>query len=102
MSSVSLQKYRYQDDVTPPVDPSSGHMTHGRSNELSHAHLDGYTNPAALTVRKHKHTETRTHTVWLHFTSHSAVVSPTGSKVDLFIPLRIKEGLMVPPPEGAV
>ncbi|XP_076581458.1 disks large homolog 4 isoform X3 [Chaetodon auriga] len=44
------QKYRYQDDETPPVDPSPGHMTHGRSTELSHAHLDGYTHPAALTM----------------------------------------------------
>ncbi|XP_015260422.1 PREDICTED: disks large homolog 4-like [Cyprinodon variegatus] len=44
------QKYRYQDDETPPVDPSPGHMTIGRSAELSHAHLDGYTHPAALTV----------------------------------------------------
>ncbi|XP_014830674.1 PREDICTED: disks large homolog 4-like isoform X1 [Poecilia mexicana] len=39
------QKYRYHDDETPPVDPSPGHMTH--SAELSHAHLDGYTHPAA-------------------------------------------------------
>lgn len=31
-------------------------MTHGRSTELSHAHLDGYTHPAALTVRTHTHT----------------------------------------------
>ncbi|XP_060887323.1 disks large homolog 4-like isoform X6 [Labrus mixtus] len=44
------QKYRYQDDETPPIDPSPGHMTHGRSTELSHAHLDGYTHPAALTM----------------------------------------------------
>uniref|UniRef100_A0A3B3Y4T0 Discs, large homolog 4a (Drosophila) n=1 Tax=Poecilia mexicana TaxID=48701 RepID=A0A3B3Y4T0_9TELE len=52
-SSPSLNqpkpKYRYHDDETPPVDPSPGHMTH--SAELSHAHLDGYTHPAAaLTV----------------------------------------------------
>ncbi|XP_067435525.1 disks large homolog 4-like [Thunnus thynnus] len=45
------QKYRYQDDETPSVDPSPGHMTHGRSTELTHAHLDGYTHPAALTVQ---------------------------------------------------
>ncbi|CAB1423275.1 unnamed protein product [Pleuronectes platessa] len=43
------QKYRYQDDETPPADPSPGHMIHGRSTELSHTHLDGYTHPAALT-----------------------------------------------------
>ncbi|XP_040886928.1 disks large homolog 4 isoform X1 [Toxotes jaculatrix] len=43
---VTTKKYRYQDDETPPVDPSPGHMTHGRSTELSHAHLDGYTHPA--------------------------------------------------------
>ncbi|XP_035772015.1 disks large homolog 4-like [Neolamprologus brichardi] len=45
-----VQKYRYQDDETPPVDPSPGHMTQGRSVELSHAHLDGYTHPAAITM----------------------------------------------------
>ena len=69
MSSVSLQKYRYQDDETPPIDPSPGHMTHGRSTELSHAHLDGYTHPAALTVRAHTrtHTHTHTHTHTQHF-----------------------------------
>ncbi|XP_078138389.1 disks large homolog 4-like [Centroberyx gerrardi] len=43
-------KYRYQDDETPPLDPSPGHMTHGRSAELTHTHLDGYTHPAALTM----------------------------------------------------
>lgn len=59
-SPVSLQKYRYQDDEAPPVDPSPGHMTQGRSTELSHAHLDGYTHPAALTVR----TRTETHTAF--------------------------------------
>lgn len=60
---VSLQKYRYQDDETPPVDPSPGHMTHGRSTELSHAHLDGYTHPAALTVRTHTHSQSEVITV---------------------------------------
>ncbi|KAK5893014.1 hypothetical protein CgunFtcFv8_005926 [Champsocephalus gunnari] len=44
------QKYRYQDDETLPADPSPGHMTHGRSTELSHTHLDRYTHPAALTM----------------------------------------------------
>lgn len=57
---LCLQKYRYQDDETPPVDPSPGHMTHGRSTDLSHAHLDGYTHPAALTVRKQTHSQTHT------------------------------------------
>ncbi|KAK1876021.1 Disks large like 4 [Dissostichus eleginoides] len=56
------QKYRYQDDETLPADPSPGHMTHGRSTELSHTHLDGYTHPAALTVRTHTHTRAHTHT----------------------------------------
>ncbi|KAK1876041.1 Disks large like 4 [Dissostichus eleginoides] len=46
---VTTKKYRYQDDETLPADPSPGHMTHGRSTELSHTHLDGYTHPAALT-----------------------------------------------------
>ncbi|KAM7366698.1 hypothetical protein PAMP_016113 [Pampus punctatissimus] len=44
------EKYHYQDDEAPSVDPSPGHMTHGRSTELTHAHLDGYTHPAALTM----------------------------------------------------
>ena len=86
MSSVSLQKYRYQDDETPPIDPSPGHMTHGRSTELSHAHLDGYTHPAALTVRAHTrthththaHTHTHTHT-HTHNTSQSSTIWKDGS-----------------------
>uniref|UniRef100_A0A3Q0SU72 Discs large MAGUK scaffold protein 4 n=1 Tax=Amphilophus citrinellus TaxID=61819 RepID=A0A3Q0SU72_AMPCI len=54
-------KYRYQDDETPPIDPSPGHMTQGRSAELSHAHLDGYTHPAAITVRMNTHTHTQSY-----------------------------------------
>uniref|UniRef100_A0A3Q2ZZN0 Discs large MAGUK scaffold protein 4 n=1 Tax=Kryptolebias marmoratus TaxID=37003 RepID=A0A3Q2ZZN0_KRYMA len=64
------QKYRYQDDETPPLDPSPGHMSHGRSAELSHTHLDGYTHPAALIVGAHTHTHTHTNTL-THTRKHS-------------------------------
>ncbi|TDG99340.1 hypothetical protein EPR50_G00192990 [Perca flavescens] len=47
---VTTKKYRYQDDETPPAEPSPGHVTHGRSTEASHTHLEGYTHPAALTM----------------------------------------------------
>ncbi|XP_008323597.1 disks large homolog 4 isoform X2 [Cynoglossus semilaevis] len=45
-----VQKYRYQDDETPSVNPSPGSMTHGHTTDLSHAHLDGYTHAGALTM----------------------------------------------------
>ncbi|KAM6949068.1 disks large homolog 4-like [Aplochiton taeniatus] len=43
-------KYRYQDDETPPQDHSPSHLTAGRSAEFSHTHLDGYTQPPAITM----------------------------------------------------
>ena len=82
--SVSLQKYRYQDEETPPLEHSPAHLTPGKSGELlhlsdsGHAPIDGlhgyaphtHLSPSKVTLNPHpedhtpiyRNTHTHSHT----------------------------------------
>lgn len=82
--SLSVQKYRYQDEETPPLEHSPAHLAHSKSAEMLHmsdknlAAMDtmhGYAphthiSPVKVTTHAHTHTLVScTHT-------HSSIVHP--------------------------
>uniref|UniRef100_A0A6Q2XDV8 Discs, large homolog 4a (Drosophila) n=1 Tax=Esox lucius TaxID=8010 RepID=A0A6Q2XDV8_ESOLU len=56
LGEIHINKYRYQDEESPPLDHSPAHLTSGRSGEFNQSQLDGYTNLAPIMVHKHTHT----------------------------------------------
>lgn len=67
---VYLQKYRYQDEETPPLEHSPAHLAPGKSAEMLHMSdknlaameaIHGYTPHTHISPVKVGHTHTHTH-----------------------------------------